>query len=111
MTDDTASAAPENKAMPDPMTAAFDDDIGAFEAFKEANDRRLEEIESKMTADVVTRAKVDRINRAVDEQNHVLDQMALKRARGAYAGGQQTQESEEGRSLYPPSHHRKHGRR
>ena len=81
MTDDTASAAPENKAMPETMTAAFDDFMGAFEAFKEANDRRLEEIESKMTADVVTRDKVDRINRAVDEQKRVLDQMALKRAR------------------------------
>jgi HK97 family phage major capsid protein len=75
--------APEIKAVPETMTAAFDDFMEAFEAFKETNERRLGEIEQKMTADVVTRDKVDRINRAMDEQKRVLDQLALKKARPA----------------------------
>ena len=37
----------------------------AFEAFKEANDQRLAEIEQRM-ADVVTANKVDRIGEALD---------------------------------------------
>jgi HK97 family phage major capsid protein len=78
--------APEIKAVPETMTAAFDDFMEAFEAFKETNERRLGEIEQKMTADVVTRDKVDRINRAMDEQKRVLDQLALKRARPALGG-------------------------
>ena len=39
----------------------------AFEAFKDANDERLAQIEKRMSADVVTSEKVDRINRAIDE--------------------------------------------
>ncbi|NLS02858.1 phage major capsid protein [Rhizobium sp. P32RR-XVIII] len=81
MTDMTAKTAPEIKAVPETMTAAFDDFMEAFEAFKETNDRRLGEIEEKLTADVVTREKMDRINRAMDEQKKVLDQLALKKAR------------------------------
>ncbi|KQV32613.1 capsid protein [Rhizobium sp. Root1203] len=72
--------APEIKAAPE-MTAAFDEFMEAFEAFKETNDRRLGEIEEKLTSDVVTRDKMDRINRAMDEQKKVLDQLALKKAR------------------------------
>lgn len=78
-----AAAAPEIKAVPETVTAAFDDFMEAFEAFREANDQRLHEIEQKMSADVVTRDKVDRINRAVDEQKKVLDELALKKARPA----------------------------
>ena len=72
--------APEIKAAPE-MTAAFDEFMEAFEAFKETNDARLGEIEQKLTSDVVTRDKMDRISRAMDEQKKVLDQLALKRAR------------------------------
>jgi HK97 family phage major capsid protein len=44
-----------------------DDVLSAFEAFKDANDDRLAQIEKRMSADVVTSDKVDRINKAVDE--------------------------------------------
>jgi HK97 family phage major capsid protein len=80
-------AAPEVKAMPDTVTAAFEDFMEAFESFKEVNDRRLGEIEQKLVADVVTRDKMDRINRAVDEQKKLLDQMVLKKARPALGRG------------------------
>ncbi len=77
------TVAPEIKTAPETMTAAFEDFMGAFEAFKETNDRRLCELEGKLTADVVTRDKMDRISRAMDEQKRLIDQMALKKARPA----------------------------
>jgi HK97 family phage major capsid protein len=46
---------------------AFGEFMTAFEAFKEANDERLGEIERRMSADAVTVDKVERINRALDE--------------------------------------------
>ncbi|WP_440409788.1 phage major capsid protein [Neorhizobium petrolearium] len=79
--------APEVKGVPETVTAAFDEFMEAFEAFKDVNDRRLGEIEQKLTADVVTRDKVDRINRAMDDQKKVLDQLVLKKARPQLGGG------------------------
>ncbi len=79
--------APEVKAVPDTVTAAFEDFMEAFEAFKEVNDKRLGEIEEKMSADVVTRDKMDRINRAIDDNKKSLDQLLLKKARPALGCG------------------------
>jgi HK97 family phage major capsid protein len=79
-------AALEIKTVPDTMAAAFDDFMGAFEAFKETNDQRLGEIEAKLSSDVITRDKVDRISRGMDEQKRALDQMLLKKARPALGG-------------------------
>jgi hypothetical protein len=62
-------------------TAAYDEFMQAFEAFKSANDERLDEIEKKLSADVVTTEKVERINRAMDEQKKLVDQMLLKARR------------------------------
>ena len=59
----------------------------AFEAFKEANDARLDQIEAKLAADVVTVEKVERINRAITEQKAALDRMALERLR-PHGGGE-----------------------
>ena len=84
---DMLTTAPEVKGVPETVTAAFDEFMEAFEAFKDVNDRRLGEIEQKLTADVVTREKMDRINRAVDEQKTLLDQMLLKKARPAVGSG------------------------
>ena len=81
----SGAVAPEVKAVPETVTAALDEFIEAFEAFKDVNDRRLGEIEQKLTADVVTRDKVDRINRAMDDQKRVLDQLALMKS-GALDG-------------------------
>jgi HK97 family phage major capsid protein len=101
MTVDKTAVAPEIKAVPETMTAAFDDFMEAFEAFRETNDRRLGEIEQKLTADVVTRDKVDRINRAMDEQKRVIDQFALKKARPALGrGGGDTAEAAEHKAAF-----------
>ncbi len=82
--------APENKAgEPTPLEVvnAFDDFMMAFEAFKEANDARLEEIEERITADVVTEEKVARINRALSDQKRTLDQLLVKTRRPDIGGG------------------------
>lgn len=73
--------APDIKAWPDGLGSAHDELMGTFEAFRDANDRRLAEIEKKLAADVITSEKVDRINRALDQQTRLLDEMALKSAR------------------------------
>lgn len=71
----------ESKALTNPEAKdAFDEFLRAFEAFKSANDERLEQLESRST-DVVTEEKVDRINRALDEQKRQLDALTLDAAR------------------------------
>src|SRR6266508_3536566 len=58
----------------------------AFEAFKEANDERLSQIEQRM-ADVVTADKVDRIGEELDRQQARLDALTLKQQRPQIGGG------------------------
>ncbi len=81
MTEQTV--APQIKAVPDTMTAAFDDFMEAFEAFRETNDERLGDIERKMGADVLTREKLDRIDKALDDNKKAMDELSLKKARPA----------------------------
>lgn len=57
-------------------------DLGqAFEAFKEANDRRIREIESKGAADPVTDAKVNRLNQEVARTQEIVE-FSRKRIEG-----------------------------
>ena len=65
---------------------AFDGFMATFEAFQEANDERLAQIEAKMAADAVTVDKVERINAALDEQKAHLDRLSLKAARPRLGG-------------------------
>lgn len=60
---------------------AFDEFMSAFDAFKTANDERLGQIEKRMSPDVLTAEKVERINRSLEEQKQALDEMLLKQAR------------------------------
>ncbi|MEO1198088.1 MAG: phage major capsid protein [Pseudomonadota bacterium] len=62
---------------------AFDDFMQAFEAFKEVNDERLTQIEDRVSADVVTVEKMNRINRALDEYKSMVDGAVLSRKRPA----------------------------
>jgi HK97 family phage major capsid protein len=75
----SGASAPETKAFgrADGVEALME----SFEAFREANDERLDQIEAKLSADVVTVEKVDRINRALTEQKAALDRMALEARR------------------------------
>ena len=76
----------ESKAVTNPeVKDAFDEFLRAFEAFKSVNDERLGQLEAR-SADIVTEEKVDRINRALDEQKRLLDELTLASARPAIAG-------------------------
>jgi HK97 family phage major capsid protein len=90
MTEYTAPAELENKAAR-PAASGIDDShdsfLHAFEAFKETNDERLEQIERRMAADVVTTDKLDRINRVLDEYKATVDSLVLKASRPHRGGG------------------------
>jgi HK97 family phage major capsid protein len=66
--------------------------LRAFEAFKEANDERLAEIEKRMSADVLLEEKVDRIGKAIDE-------MTLKARRPQLAAPEKREPSEHKRAF------------
>ncbi|MFT3672696.1 phage major capsid protein [Aestuariivirga sp.] len=72
--------------------ATHDDVLVAFEAFKEANDERLAQIEKRMSADVVTAEKVERISRAIDE-------LSLKAKRPSLSGETKAEPSEHRRAF------------
>jgi HK97 family phage major capsid protein len=68
------------------VALAFDEFMRAFEAFKAANDERLEQIEQQLTEDVVTTEKLERINRALDQHQAAMDRLTLKSARPQLGG-------------------------
>ncbi len=82
MTRETKMAAPNAEAR-----AAMHEFLCAFESFKDANDRRLDEIEKKTGADPLLAEQVDRIDRALIEQKQALDRMALESRRPALETG------------------------
>jgi HK97 family phage major capsid protein len=69
-----------------------DDIFTAFEAFKDANDERLQQIEKRMSADVVTVEKVERINKKLDE-------LTLKSRRPAIGDTVKTEPTEHKRAF------------
>ena len=78
--------APETKmATGAEITEAFDEFMHAFESFKDANDERLAQIETRFSTDVITEEKMARINKAVDEQKRHLDGLILKSRRPSLA--------------------------
>ena len=76
--------APEQKAgiaSSGGHAVSHDEFMRTFEAFKAANDERLDEIARR--GDVLLDEKVDRINGAIDAQQRHMEQIALKNARPA----------------------------
>ena len=72
----------ETKALGNGEIAeAFDDFMHAFEAFKETNDQRLSELERRLSSDVITQEKLERVNLVLDEQKQLLDNLVVKSAR------------------------------
>lgn len=82
--------APEVKSYTGDVADAFDEFKGTFENFRDANDERLEQLEKRMSADVVSVEKVNRINAVVDEQKRHLDGLLLKSKRPALGENQFT---------------------
>ena len=64
------------------IKSAFDEFLSAFEAFKQSNDERLKQIETR-SADVLSDEKVERINQALSEQKRALDELTLAAHRPA----------------------------
>jgi HK97 family phage major capsid protein len=87
------TSAPEVKSAGE-IGAAFDDFMTAFEEFKQANDERLGQLETRFGEDVVTVEKVDRISKALDEQKKTLDTVARRQGRPALDGGGKPEPSE-----------------
>lgn len=101
MHDDTSMFEFETK-IADPGSSAaqighaFDEFLQAFEAFKDANDDRLDQIERRFSADVITTEKMARINAALDGQQKSLDELILK-ARRPRLGADAHEETPEAR--------------
>ncbi len=76
----------ETKAGGGNVGAAFEDFMRAFEAFKETNDDRLDQLERRSAADPLIDDKLARIDRALDDHRRVVDDLALKAARPAIGG-------------------------
>lgn len=84
MTEDQLTEDIETKAAgaaSDDVGGAFDEFMRAFDAFKATNDERIEQIEKRISADVLTTEKLDRINAAIDEHKALVDELVLKSAR------------------------------
>ncbi len=71
----------DHQSVDPEINYAFDEFMRAFEEFKTTNDHRLDELESKMGADVVTEEKLDRLNRTITDNQLKLDEMILKSRR------------------------------
>jgi HK97 family phage major capsid protein len=88
MTEHTSPSAWENKAArpaASDINDTYDALLRGFEAFKETNDERLDQLERRMS-DCLTEEKLDRINRALDDYKRSVDEMALKAARPQRGG-------------------------
>jgi phage major capsid protein, HK97 family len=93
--------AAEIKAYDGDVAGAFEEFRSTFEAFRQENERRLAEIERRGAPDVVTSEKVERINRAVDEQKRVLDDLVMRQARPPIGrGGRLADEHKDAFSAY-----------
>lgn len=71
----------ETKSTTHDVASAFEDFARAFEAFKDTNDTRLGEIETRLTSDVVTDEKLTRIDAALDDAKKRIDRFTLDRSR------------------------------
>jgi predicted phage gp36 major capsid-like protein len=77
----------ETKAgIPPDAVVTHGEMMRAFEAFKEANDERLD----KRDPDVVLEEKLSRINATIDAQGRRLDEITLKSARPVFGAERAT---------------------
>ena len=76
----------ETKGATSHVGEAFEDFMRAFEAFKETNDERLYALERRGASDPLIEEKLTRIDRALDDNRRVVDELALKSARPPMGG-------------------------
>lgn len=90
----TGAVAPEIKSDTGDLAGAFDEFMESFHAFRDANDERLSQLETRAAADVVTSDKVDRISATLDEQKRALDGVVARNSRPPLLGGAEAVPSE-----------------
>jgi HK97 family phage major capsid protein len=78
---DTRNELETKAGLPHDAVVTHAEMMRAFDAFKEANDERLD----RRDGDVVLEEKLARIDKAIDAQSRRLDEIALKAARPAFA--------------------------
>jgi HK97 family phage major capsid protein len=83
---DTQSPLETKAGLPHEAVVTHAEMLRAFEAFRDANDERLAQIERKR-GDALLEEKVARIDEAIDTQQKRLDEIALKGARPALGRG------------------------
>jgi HK97 family phage major capsid protein len=76
----------ETKGATSHVGEAFEDFMRAFEAFKETNDERLYALERRGLSDPLVEEKLNRIDRALDENRRTVDELALKSSRPPMGG-------------------------
>lgn len=84
MTRETKMTAPSPEAR-----AAMHELFTAFESFKAANDRRLDEIEAKRAADPLLDDKLSRIDQALTEAQGRIDRLTREAARPALGAAEE----------------------
>jgi HK97 family phage major capsid protein len=67
--------------------AALGEVLTAFEAFKQANDARLDELDARASADVLLEEKLQRIDSDLTQQKSALDRLISEGARPGLASG------------------------
>lgn len=77
----------ETKVIASEAQFLHGDYMHAFESYKEINDRRLQELEQRGAADVVTTDHLARIDRVLTENQRRLDALTLKSARPLLSTG------------------------
>jgi HK97 family phage major capsid protein len=76
----------ETKGATSHVGEAFEDFMRAFGAFKETNDERLYALERRGLSDPLVEEKLNRIDRALDENRRTVDELALKSSRPPMGG-------------------------
>ncbi len=77
------------------LNTLFDQFMHSFEDFKDTNDQRIAELERRGSADILTLAKVGRIDAAMDNYKSAMDRASLERARPALEIGNSNFQSDE----------------
>lgn len=77
------SISPETKSASGDVAAAFDDFARTFEAFKQTNNARLADMETRMSGDILSEEKLARIDGALDEARRRIDRFTLDASRPA----------------------------
>lgn len=82
------SAAFENKAVSTDMALAHDELRQTFEVFRDTNDERLAQLETRMSGDVVTDEKLARVEKSLTEAQRRIERLTLDARRPSLGAGE-----------------------